>query len=65
MNIYDIILIAAGLISIPVVCAIWLDFSYSKGKKVAFSLPRMLGWYAAIFVISFIPAAFMIYNMRN
>lgn len=65
MNIYDVILIAVGLISIPLICAVTFDALYSKKKEVDFSILRTAGWYAAIFTLSFVPSVIMIYNMKN
>lgn len=65
MNIYDVILIIVGLISIPLICAVSVDALYSKKKEVNFSILRTAGWYAAIFTISFIPTFIMIYNFKN
>lgn len=65
MNIYDIILIIVGLISIPLICAVSFDALYSKRHQVDFSILRTAGWYAAIFTISFIPTVIMIYNFKN
>ena len=65
MNIYDVILIIVGLISIPLICAVSVDALYSKRKEVNFSILRTAGWYAAIFTISFIPTFIMIYNFKN
>jgi len=65
MNLYDIILIGVSLISIPLVCAIWLDAFYSHRKRVEFSLLRTAGWYAAIFVVSFVPTVIAVYNLKG
>ncbi|MBQ0138885.1 MAG: hypothetical protein KBT36_06290 [Kurthia sp.] len=65
MNLYDVILIAVSLISIPLVCAVSFDALYSKKKQIQISLFRTAGWYAAIFTISFVPTFILIYNMKN
>lgn len=65
MNLYDVILIAVSLISIPLVCAVSFDALYSKRKNVQISLFRTAGWYAAIFTLSFVPTVIMIYNFKN
>lgn len=65
MNIYDVILIAVGLISIPLICAVTFDALYSKKKEVDFSILRTAGWYAAIFTLSFIPSIILVINMKS
>ena len=65
MNLYDIILIGVSLISIPLVCVIWLDAFYAHRKRVEFSLLRTAGWYAAIFVVSFVPTVIAVYNLKG
>lgn len=65
MNLYDLILIAVSLISIPLVCAVSVDALYSKKKSVKISLLRTAGWYAAIFTISFVPTVIMVYYMKS
>lgn len=65
MNIYDVILIAVGLISIPLICAVTIDALYSKKKEVDFSILRTAGWYAAIFTLSFIPSIILVINMKS
>ncbi|GEK35291.1 hypothetical protein [Kurthia sibirica] len=65
MNLYDVILIAVSLISIPLVCAAIIDAFYSARRNVNFSMLRTAGWYAGIFVLSFVPTIIIVYNMKN